>query len=107
MSIKHELQEYSIQEGKNIQLGQAGYEYLKTIAPALVHTSIGHYIAVTALEDNCTVSFDMGVDAHSDAPSLIIAPLAKGTTIYGHWSRVSVNRENSLGSDTSAIIYKG
>ena len=104
MSKKHELQEYSTQEGKNIQLGQAGYEHLETTGSGLVHSSEGHYIAVTALEDDCLVSI-LTVSTHSGGHDDLAQPLPKGTTLYGHFTRISLSRAGS--SNTSVMIYKG
>tara|TARA_R100001594_G_scaffold1363_9_gene5944 strand:- start:9317 stop:9637 length:321 start_codon:yes stop_codon:yes gene_type:complete len=106
MSRKHELQEHTSQEGKNLQLGQAGYVHLKTSGSLLLHSDVGHYCAVTVLEDECEVSVQLGGSAHTDSmDGLAAVPVPAGTTLHGAWTRVSIRRSGT--TDTSAIIYKG
>ena len=104
MSKTHELQEYSIQEGKNIQLGQAGYVHLETSSLSIVNADDGHYIAVTALEDDCTITVTTS-KVHGNSEVILLIPVPAGTTIHGSWTSVGIKRSGS--NDTSAIIYKG
>ena len=105
MSKTHQIQEYSVQEGKNIQLGQGGYVHLKTTSSEIVHTDEGHYNAITVLEDECTVTV-VDVAVHGEIGKFfLLKPVPAGTTLYGAWTRVSIKRTGS--NNTSAIVYKG
>jgi hypothetical protein len=104
MSKRHGLQEYSPQEGRNLSLGQAGYVYLETSSGSLVHSDVGHYNAITVLEDDCQISVQLGTSAHDSIMDDIISKnITAGTTIYGAWTRVSIKRTGS--NDTSVIVY--
>ena len=105
MSKKHELQEYTAQSGKNLQLGQAGYEYLVTDSTNVETTETGHYVAFTVLEDDCLIIIVDGSTSHSGGHAVTLGFVPKGITIYGHWLGVSIKRSGS--SNTSAIVYKG
>ena len=107
MSKKHGLQEYSVQEAQNIQLGQAGYESLKTTTATPSTSSSGHFIAVTSLSNDTHMYATSAGWAHDpddvdDEYHLKQIPI--GTTIYGSWKKVSVYRSTGT---AEAVAYRG
>ena len=109
MSRKHTLEEFSVQEAKNQQLGQAGYEYISTSSLLPASTSAGHWIAYTVLGSaagNTNVSIQTTTGTHSPDNTFeyTLAPVARGTTIYGSFKQISITRTTG----TAALIaYKG
>ena len=108
MSKKHELEEYTAQSGKNLQLGQAGYVHLKTDSTSVETTDEGHYTAISILEDNCLLTLVSSVHRHSGSvgANMLLQPVPKGITIHGFWSKISISRPVGE-ADTSIMIYKG
>ena len=97
------LQKYTVQEGVNAQLGQAGWDIV-TNATVNSHT----YIAITILvgteviADNSasgTVTATSVDTALGDSLSNLEVP--EGCTIYGRWSSVTI------GANDTAIVYRG
>ena len=97
MSKKHGLNEqFTVQEGKGVQLGQGGYVHKQVTGPATLTEANDpgwrdgdHVIAITALTDNCIVYDDLaGLNyAHGeiDVSTLYAEPIPEGTTIFGSW----------------------
>ena len=87
------IRSYSTSEANNIQLGQAGYDY---VTNATVNSDT--YVAITAL-DACTVT---AVSSDTDVwDSLSTIEVPEGCTIYGRWSAVTI------GANDTAIVYRG
>tara|TARA_R100000655_G_scaffold13520_2_gene30537 strand:+ start:17883 stop:18221 length:339 start_codon:yes stop_codon:yes gene_type:complete len=112
MSIKHTLQEYSVQEAQNQQLGQAGYIYISTSSGLAATTGEDHWIAYTVLgTDGKTLVSIVTSGGHSpdDTTEFSLAPAPLGTTIYGSFKNIAITRVGGGGgSGTAAIIaYKG
>ena len=110
MSLKHGLNEqFTTQEGKNAQLGQAGYKIIDIDNAGYNFLDEGHYIAVTALNDNTKViaTIASGGIHGTDSDDMVLIPMTEGQTIYGSWSKIGVARVASGSGGSVAIIYKG
>ena len=109
MSRQHNLKEFTVQEAQNQQLGQAGYEYISTSNLIPASTSAGHWIAYTVLGSaagNTKISITIDTGSHSPDNTLeyTLAPVARGTTVYGSFKMITITRATG----TAAIIaYKG
>ena len=88
------IRSYSTSESNNIQLGQAGADYV-TNATVNSHT----YVAIQALTEDCEISATSSDTDVWDSISTIEVP--EGCTIYGRWSSVTI------GSGDTAIVYRG
>ena len=87
------IRSYSTSEANNIQLGQAGADY---VTNATVNSDT--YVAITAL-DACTVT---AVSSDTDVwDTLSSVTVLAGQTIYGRWSAVTV------ASGDFAMVYRG
>ena len=112
MSKQHTLQEFSVQEAQNQQLGQAGYKYIKTASGLAASTGEDHWIAYTVLgtagKTQVTIS---GTASHSPdgANEYTAALVPMGTTVYGSFKNIAITRTGGAGgSGTAALIaYKG
>ena len=104
------IRKYTVVEGINVQLGQAGYKYIDQAGTGDTGTAVSgvEYVAVTILEGNDTAA---GVGAAIIAtesfdtalfPDTTFNLLATGTTIYGRWNKITIT-----GSNCTAICYKG
>ena len=104
------LKKYSVVEGINAQLGQAGYKYIDQAGTGNTGTAAAgvEYVAVTILEGNDTAA---GVGAAIIAtesfdtalfPDTTFNLLATGTTIYGRWKKITIT-----GTACTAICYRG
>ena len=88
------IRSYSTSEANNIQLGQAGADY---VTNATVNSDT--YIAIQALSTDCEIS---ATSADTDVwDSLSSITVLKGQTIYGRWSAVTV------ASGDFAMVYRG
>jgi hypothetical protein len=88
------IRSYSTSEANNIQLGQAGADY---VTNATVNSDT--YIAIQALSTDCEIS---ATSADTDVwDSLSSITVLKGQTIYGRWSSVTV------ASGDFAMVYRG
>ena len=88
------IHEYKANEALNVQLGQAGVDY---VTNRTVNSDT--YVAIQALSVDCEIS---AVSADTDIWNTLsgITVLA-GQTIYGRWSSVSVARGDF------AMVYRG
>ena len=110
MSLKHGLNEqFTTQEGKNAQLGQAGYKIIDIDNAGYNFVDEGHYIAVTALNDNTRVTATIagGMIHGTDSDDMVTIDMTEGQTIYGTWSKIGISRVASGSGGSVAIIYKG
>ena len=88
------IRSYSTSEANNIQLGQAGADY---VTNATVNSDT--YIAIQALSTDCVIS---ATSADTDVwDSLSSITVLAGQTIYGRWSAVTV------ASGDFAMVYRG
>ncbi len=97
------IRSYSTSEANNIQLGQAGYDY---VTNATVNSDT--YVAITVLvgseviADNTASGTVTAVSSDTDVwDSLSTIEVPEGCTIYGRWSSVTI------GSGDTAIVYRG
>tara|TARA_R100001244_G_scaffold116159_1_gene86175 strand:- start:393 stop:698 length:306 start_codon:yes stop_codon:yes gene_type:complete len=97
------LLKYAAGEALNLQLGQAGYDF---VSNATVNSDI--YVAITVLvgseviADNTASGTVTAVSVDTDMwDSLSTVEVPEGTTIYGRWSSVTI------GSGDTAIVYRG
>jgi len=97
------LLKYATGEALNLQLGQAGYDF---VSNATVNSDI--YVAITVLvgseviADNTASGTVTAVSVDTDMwDSLSTVEVPEGTTIYGRWSSVTI------GSGDTAIVYRG
>ena len=88
------IRSYSTSEANNIQLGQAGYDYV-TNATVNSHT----YVAIQALSTDCVITATSADTDVWDTLSSVTVP--SGQTIYGRWSAVTV------ASGDFAMVYRG
>ena len=88
------IRSYSTSEANNIQLGQAGADY---ITNATVNSDA--YIAIQALSVDCVISATSSDTDVWDTLSSIT--VLAGQTIYGRWSAVAV------ANGDFAIVYRG
>ena len=94
------LHKYTVQEARNVQLGQAGYKAVATGAHTGAAVEGVEYVAITSLHDNTevtTTSFDSTL-----YPTITSLVVPKGITIYGRWSQVTI-----AGTAANAIVYRG
>ena len=104
------IRKYTVVEGINVQLGQAGYKYIDVAGTANTGTAVSgvEYVAVTILEgvpsaagkgtaNIATKSYDTNL-----FPDTTFANLDTGATIYGRWNKVTIS-----GTNCTAICYKG
>ena len=94
------LHKYTVQEARNVQLGQAGYKAVATGAHTGTAVDGVEYVAITSLHDDTavtTTSFDSTL-----YPTITGLVVPKGITIYGRWSKVTI-----AGTSGYAIVYKG
>ena len=88
------IRSYSTSEANNIQLGQAGADY---VTNATVNSDT--YIAIQALSVDCVIS---ATSSDTDVwDSLSSITVLAGQTIYGRWSAVTV------ASGDFAMVYRG
>ena len=83
------LHKYTVQEARNVQLGQAGYIGVATGAHTGAAVEGVEYVAITSLHDNTevtTTSFDSTL-----YPTITSLVVPKGITIYGRWSEIDVS----------------
>jgi hypothetical protein len=118
MSKKHGLNEqFTVQEGKGVQLGQGGYVHKYALTPSALSTTGSdpgwhegdHIIAITALTDDCILYDDLGglnyQHGEIDVSTLYAEPIPKGTTIFGSWDGMVFA---SAGADRADfMVYKG
>jgi hypothetical protein len=101
------LHKYTVQEGVNAQLGQAGADIVTAATVNQTTNSGVNWVAITVLVGNTdagehhtaaitATSVDIGV---WDSPSSLVVPV--GTTIYGRWSLVTA------GTGDTIIAYRG
>jgi len=97
------IQKYTASEAGNVQLGQAGYEF---VSNATVNADT--YVAITVLvgteviADNTASGTVSATSIDTDIwDSLSTIEVPVGTTIYGRWSAVT------MGANDTAIVYKG
>ena len=88
------IRSYSTSESNNIQLGQAGADYV-TNATVNSHT----YVAIQALSTDCVITATSADTDVWDTLSSVTVP--SGQTIYGRWSAVAV------ASGDFAMVYRG
>ena len=88
------IRSYSTSESNNIQLGQAGADYV-TNATVNSHT----YVAIQALSTDCVITATSADTDVWDTLSSITVPA--GQTIYGRWSAVTV------AASDFAMVYRG
>tara|TARA_R100000963_G_C4587967_1_gene66297 strand:- start:2 stop:274 length:273 start_codon:yes stop_codon:yes gene_type:complete len=88
------IRSYSTSEANNIQLGQAGADY---VTNATVNSDT--YIAIQALSVDCVIS---ATSSDTDVWDTLSSITVKaGQTIYGRWSAVTV------ASGDFAMVYRG
>ena len=88
------IRSYSTSEANNIQLGQAGADY---VTNATVNSDT--YIAIQALSVDCVIS---ATSSDTDVwDTLSSVTVLAGQTIYGRWSAVTV------ASGDFAMVYRG
>ena len=87
------IRSYSTSEANNIQLGQAGADY---VTNATVNSDT--YIAIQALSVDCVISATSSDTDVWDTLSSIT--VLAGQTIYGRWSAVTV------ASGDFAMVYR-
>ena len=105
MSRQHTLQEFSTQEGKNLELGQAGYLILTTTGSGAQSTPEGEWTSYMVLDGDVTITQTLH-EPLGDSPVALITSLASGILVRGYWKRVSAVR--TTGSDPiTVIVYKG
>ena len=97
------IRSYSTSEANNIQLGQAGYDY---VTNATVNSDT--YVAITVLvgseviADNTASGTVTAVSSDTDVwDTLSSITVLAGQTIYGRWSAVTV------ASGDFAMVYRG
>ena len=97
------LNAYTVSEGINVQLGQAGWDIV-TDATVNAHT----YVAITILvgteviADNSASGTVTATSVDTDlGDSLSSLEVPEGCTIYGRWSAVTI------GANDTAIVYRG
>ena len=111
MSRKHELNDYTVQAGKNIQLGQGGYyavdSTMSVVSAANVATmkETDHIIAITALSNLSITTTAAG--AHDEEDVITAFPIPNGTTFYGKWKNVVALRTDTGEGNAKAILYFG
>ena len=88
------IRSYSTSEANNIQLGQAGADY---VTNGTVNSDT--YIAIQALSVDCVISATSSDTDVWDTLSSIT--VLAGQTIYGRWSAVTV------ASGDFAMVYRG
>ena len=88
------IRSYSTSEANNIQLGQAGADY---VTNGTVNSDT--YIAIQALSVDCVIS---ATSSDTDVWDTLSSITVKaGETIYGRWSAVTV------ASGDFAMVYRG
>jgi D-arabinose 1-dehydrogenase-like Zn-dependent alcohol dehydrogenase len=88
------IRSYSTSEANNIQLGQAGADY---VTNGTVNSDT--YIAIQALSVDCVIS---ATSSDTDVWDTLSSITVKaGQTIYGRWSAVTV------ASGDFAMVYRG
>ena len=104
MSQKHTLREFTHKEGKNLQLGQAGYEIMTTTGGSPITSSEGEWTAYMVLDGLVNVvPQDHVPSGDSSTP---IGPGTVGVIHYGYWSSIVGSRAS--GTDPwTIILYKG
>lgn len=90
------IHEYQANEALNVQLGQAGMQYITNETRSL---STEHYVAIQALSVDCIIST---VSADTDIwDSLSSITVLAGQTIYGRWKSVTI------ANGDFAMVYRG
>ena len=110
MATRNKLQKYTVQEGVNVQLGQAGYKYIDQSGTADTGTAVVgvEYVAVTILEGHSSAvgkgTANIATESYDTTsfPDTTFALLDTGTTIYGRWNKITIT-----GTACTAICYKG
>ena len=101
------LQKFTVQEGVNAQLGQAGADIVTATTVNQTTNSGVNWVAITVLVGNTDAGehHTAAITATSvdtdmwDSPSSLVVPV--GTTIYGRWSLVTA------GTGDTIIAYRG
>ena len=112
MSQKHTLQEFSTQEGKNVELGQAGYKIVEVVADegggegaGFYTTGDGEWIGCMVLNGDATVTGTLH-EPEGDSPIITRTSCPVGLLLRGYWKSIVVSR--TAGTDACQIIvYKG
>ena len=102
MSKKHTAHEFTVQESKNILLGQGG---CRIMSGSGLLSDVGHWIAFTPLSDNITIQ----TSEHGESGEAMVAlrPDTIGKTIYGSWSQFYITKSSPGGAIPVMIIYAG
>ena len=103
MSKKHTAHEFTVQESKNILLGQGG---CRIMSGAGLLSDVGHWIAFTPLTDNITINTSEHGES-GEAMSALQLDTTPGKTIYGSWSRFYITKSSPGGATPVMIIYAG
>tara|TARA_Y100001963_G_scaffold149319_1_gene228624 strand:+ start:522 stop:821 length:300 start_codon:yes stop_codon:yes gene_type:complete len=97
------LQKYTVQEGVNAQLGQAGWDIVNNATVnADTYIAITMLVGTEVIADNTasgTVTATSTDTSLGDSLSSLEVPV--GCTIYGRWSSVTI------GANDTAIVYRG
>jgi hypothetical protein len=106
---KNGVHGYTVQEGVNLQLGQAGYKYIDAAGTTNTGTAADgvEYVAVTVIEDHkssdvSTANIATVSNYPNDFPDTTFVGVPGGTTLYGRWNKVTIS-----GSNCTAIVYRG
>ena len=90
---------YTVQEGTNLQLGQAGYDVVTAATVNQTTNSGTNWIAIQLIVGT-TITTATSVDTSIwDDISGLEVPA--GTTIYGRWNVITI------GTGDTAICYRG
>ena len=93
------MDRYNASEALNVQLGQAGYDYVTNDTVNQTTNPSTNWIAITMIAGT-TITTATSVDTDVwDSISTLEVPA--GTTIYGRWSVITI------GSGDTAICYRG
>ena len=100
------LQKFTVQEGVNAQLGQAGADIVTATTVNQTTNSGVNWVAITVLVGNTDAGehHTAAITATSvdtdmwDSPSSLVVPV--GTTIYGKWSAITI------AADDIAMVYR-
>lgn len=106
MSQIHTLQEFSSQEGKNLELGQAGYEILTTTGSLAQTTSEGEWVAFMVLDGDVTTSATLH-EPEGDSAIITIPAFPIGVLAKGYWKQVIGVRKSGSTDPWTMIVYKG
>ena len=95
------IRKYTVVEGINVQLGQAGYKILEVGGTADTGDAVDgvEYVALTVL---VAATITTASNDASMFPNLATLTVPAGTTIYGRWNKVTAATSGGF-----VIVYKG